>query len=215
MQPERIEHFAGDLIADIVEFISLILVISGLLIRVFTVGFVPRGTSGRNTNKQVAAELNTTGMYSITRNPLYLGNAITYMGIALFTQDLFLVSLFGLFLIIYYERVILAEENFLKERFSDQYEDWVNRIPTFFPKISLWHSPALPFSLKTVLRREYPGVFAATLMLSYVEIANDYFEEGFMEIDSEWLWVLVIVSAIYVGLRFLKKHTQVLDVAGR
>lgn len=45
----------------------------GVLIRALTVGHVPAGTSGRTTWRQEAESLNTTGMYSIVRHPLYLG----------------------------------------------------------------------------------------------------------------------------------------------
>src|SRR5262245_38027543 len=46
----------------------------GLAVRCATVGFVPVGTSGRGTTKLNACALNTTGMYSLVRHPLYLGN---------------------------------------------------------------------------------------------------------------------------------------------
>src|SRR5438132_991783 len=55
----------------------------GLGIRVLTVGFVPRGTSGRNTRRQMARQLNSTGMYSVVRHPLYLGNMVIWLGIAM------------------------------------------------------------------------------------------------------------------------------------
>ena len=49
-------------------------------------GFAPRGTSGRNTLGQVAEVLNTSGMYSVVRNPLYLGNFVIWLGLALFIK---------------------------------------------------------------------------------------------------------------------------------
>lgn len=52
------------------EALCLIVCLFGLSIRVFTVGYTPKNTSGRNTRKQVAGELNTTGAYSVVRNPL-------------------------------------------------------------------------------------------------------------------------------------------------
>jgi len=48
----------------------LLLSTTGLIVRLVTIGFVSDGTSGRNTKSQVAKELNTTGMYSLCRNPL-------------------------------------------------------------------------------------------------------------------------------------------------
>ncbi|MGB8874133.1 MAG: hypothetical protein WCC75_12145, partial [Desulfobaccales bacterium] len=45
-------------------------------------GLPPRGTSGRNTQGQVAETLNTTGIYSLVRNPLYLGNFLIWLGLS-------------------------------------------------------------------------------------------------------------------------------------
>ena len=49
----------------------------GLAVRIITVGRGPIGTSGRNTREQVANTLNTTGICSAVRHPLYLGNILS------------------------------------------------------------------------------------------------------------------------------------------
>ena len=56
------------------EAFCLIVSLGGLIIRAVVVGYVPEGTSGRNTQGQEAVSLNTAGMYSILRHPLYFGN---------------------------------------------------------------------------------------------------------------------------------------------
>ena len=58
----------------------------GLSVRVLTVGTAPRGTSGRTTKKPRADILNSTGMYSIVRHPLYWGNYLIALGISLFLR---------------------------------------------------------------------------------------------------------------------------------
>ena len=63
---------------------SLFLTFSGFLLRFYTVGTTLKGTSGRNTKKQVASRLNCTGIYSIVRHPLYLGNFLIWNGISFF-----------------------------------------------------------------------------------------------------------------------------------
>src|SRR5919206_4624496 len=61
------------------ELLCLLISLSGLGIRVLVVGHTPAGTSGRNTRDgQVASQLNTTGMYSVVRHPLYAGNFLTW-----------------------------------------------------------------------------------------------------------------------------------------
>ena len=53
---------------------SVLFTLLGFLIRFYTIATTPKNTSGRNTNKQIAEILNTTGIYSIVRHPLYLAN---------------------------------------------------------------------------------------------------------------------------------------------
>ena len=77
----HLEEVFGEVEEDLWVLASFLLSLSGIAVRCFTVGFVPGGTSGRNTQSQRATHLNTTGMYSVVRNPLYLGNFIIILGV--------------------------------------------------------------------------------------------------------------------------------------
>lgn len=164
---------------------------------------------------QVASVLNTTGMYSITRNPLYLGNAVTYMAIALFTQSPVFVLTMGLFLVIYLERIIATEEQFLIGKFGPAYCDWAQRVPVLLPDFKRWQPAKLPFCFKTVLRREYPGFFAVVATFTIIDFAHEAFGEGNLSLGLAWSAFFVCGAVVYVVLRSLKKHTSVLSVAGR
>ncbi len=213
--PEPVEMSLGPLADRIWEIGCIALAFAGLAIRAITVGHAPRGTSGRNTREQVAESLNTTGMYSIMRNPLYFGNAIIYMAIALFTQSLAFVLVLGLFLVIYLERIIATEERFLAGKFGEEYRDWTSRVPVFFPDISRWTPPALPFSFRNVLRREYSGFFAIVAAFTVVDYAHEAFGEGEVAIGLAWSAFFLVGAVVYLTLRSLKKHTDLLDVEGR
>jgi protein-S-isoprenylcysteine O-methyltransferase Ste14 len=107
---ERLDH--------VWEVFCVAVAASGLLLRALTVGYVPAHTSGRNTKQQKADTLNTTGLYSIVRHPLYLGNFLVWIGVALFAHTGWLVAIMVLTFVVYYERVMLAEEEFLRTRFK-------------------------------------------------------------------------------------------------
>lgn len=214
-QAEPIERATGETVGAIYATLCVALVVAGLAIRALTIGYAARNTSGRKM-RQVADSLNTTGMYSLTRNPLYLGNALAYFGVALYAQDLLLGFAFALFLVVYYERIIMAEEAFLLDRFGEAYVAWARATPAFFPRLSGWRRPDLPFSWKAVLRREHHGWLAAMLALAFVEIGGDAFgHERQAWIEPGWLVAILGVIAIYLTIRGLKKWTSVLKVTDR
>ncbi len=209
---EPVEQALGGFWGEIYEAGCILLVIAGLGLRAFTVGSVPNKTSGRNTHGQVAASLNVTGMYSLTRNPLYLANCMAYVGVLLYSQDLLLTFAFTLFLIVYYERIILAEEAFLLERFGDEYRRWAAEVPVFLPRFHGWRPPAMSFSARAVLRREYPTWFAAVVALAIIDISADYFEGGY---SNDWTVTVALGLAFYLIVHVLNRRTRLLRVPGR
>jgi protein-S-isoprenylcysteine O-methyltransferase Ste14 len=70
------------------EIVCLAVSLLGLAIRVLTVGCTPKNTSGRNTKDgQVAESLNTSGVYSVVRHPLYLGNFLIGVGAVMLPME--------------------------------------------------------------------------------------------------------------------------------
>ncbi len=188
----------------------------GLAIRMATVGHVPKGTSGRNTRDgQVAESLNTTGMYSIVRHPLYVGNFVSRFGISMFPRHWWLCAIFVLAFWLYYERIVFAEEEFLRKRFGEAWLDWARRTPTFIPRLSGWQPPALPFSVCSVLRREYSGLFAIIVCFYSLELYSHVIHSGEFRVHPLWTAIFLAGLATYVTLRTLKKTTTLLAIEGR
>lgn len=138
---------------------------AGLAIRILTVGFSQNRTSGRNTSGQVAQSLNTTGLYSMTRHPLYLGNFLVWFGVSLFPMVWWLPVLSILIFCIYYERIMFAEEEYLRKKFGETYTEWAEKTPAFIPSFKNYVKHSLPFSSKKVLRKEYDGFFAIAVFV--------------------------------------------------
>ncbi len=187
----------------------------GLGIRVVTIGHTPRGTSGRNTRKQIAESLNTSGLYSVVRNPLYLGNFFMGLGVVLFSHNLWLFIIYCLAFWLYYERIIFAEEAYLRQKFGASYLNWAADTPAFIPRLGNYRKAELPFSLRNVLKREYNGFFAVILVMFLLEAGGDLIVEGRIEVETGWLILLAGGGVVWLTLRSLKKYTRILDVAGR
>jgi len=212
---ELIEIQFGDLAGGIYEAITLTMIFAGLALRAYTVGHVPAGTSGRNTRGQVANSLNTTGVYSVVRNPLYLGNAITYVGVALYPQTLFVGVAMALVLVIYFERIIAAEERFLVKTFGQTYTDWARKTPAFFPSFRNWQRPALPFKWRTVVRREHPTWLGAITLMYLLELGSDYVEGDPMLQAYGWHALFAFAVIAQLTIVWLKKNTRFFVVEGR
>ncbi len=192
----------------------------GLIVRILIIGYVPKGTSGRNTKEQIANTLNTDGMYSIVRHPLYVGNFLMWLGIAMITANIWFIVIFVLAYWIYYERIMYAEEAFLREKFGQTYLDWASKVPAFIPCIRKWQSPNSFFSAKNALRREYTGLFNLVVVFfvfhyaqSVIKNNMDYLFLG--ENELIWLGILGFTVVFYFTVRILHKGTNLLHVEGR
>jgi lipid A Kdo2 1-phosphate O-methyltransferase len=189
--------------------------LTGLGIRVLTVGYVPKGTSGRNTAHQVADQLNTEGMYSLLRHPLYLGNYLIWLGIPLFVHNFWLVAVFSLLFWIYYERIMFAEEEFLRRKFGWEYVQWATVTPAFIPRLSGWRRPQLPFSVRNVMRREYSALLGIVAAYCGLEVLEHIAVEQRFYFEVHWRFIAPAGLAIYLLLRTLKRRTHLLTVEGR
>lgn len=214
-QGEAVERIIGEGPGLAFEILSVGLVLLGQTIRILAVGFVPARTSGRNTSGQLAAALNTTGIYSLVRNPLYLGNSLMYLGIALFAQNLWLALILVLLLVPYYERIIAAEEAFLSDRFGADYARWVARTPAFIPRLDGYVPPALPFSLRAVVRREQASVLGAAVAIYLIHVTQHAFGQDGEMLDPVWHWGLGAAVLVFLAAQYAKKHTRALHQKGR
>ncbi len=198
------------------KILCLMISFSGLAIRAITVGCTPKRTSGRNTKKgQVADTLNTTGMYSIVRHPLYLGNFMIWLGISLTFQLWWFSLICVLIFWMYYEKIIFAEEDFLSKKFSNEYFSWTGKAPAFFPKFKNWQKAYQPFSLRMVIKKEYQTFFMVITTFTILEIVADTVVQDRFTFDKLWLIFFVVNLVIFLALRVLRKKTRILHTNGK
>ena len=208
-------HYS-DITQLILTIVSIVLSVAGFGIRAIAIATTPKGTSGRNTKSgQVAESLNTTGIYSLVRHPLYLGNYLMWIGITLFTFNIAFVIIISLLFWLYYERIMYAEERFLERKFGEDYLSWSMTVPAFIPGFKHYKKNTIPFSIKSVLRREYSGVLATVFGFAFVDYLRYYFLTDSFDVIRPSLYVLVIAILFALILRTLKHHTRILDEEDR
>lgn len=194
---------------------SIAVTFFGFALRIFTVGFVPSGTSGRGTRTQKADVLNQTGMYSIVRHPLYSANYVIFIGALMFAQSLWFMLVGTLAYWLYYERIMYAEEDFLRKKFKDAYARWAAITPAVLPNLRRWTRPELPFSLRSVLAREHSTMLTLVALLTVIELVSTIIEGETPILDRDWVTFLMTGAVLYLFLRTIKKHTRLLQADGR
>ena len=190
-------------------YICLLISFSGQMIRIITVGFTPLGTSGRNTKKQVARVLNTTGIYSLVRHPLYLGNYLIWFGLILYCYNIFSLVIVSIYYYYYYQKIMYAEEDFLITKFNSNYYQWSKNVPSFIPKIHGYVKSTYIFNIKNIIIREYANISAiilSYLLISYYSFLMTSNQEPLL---NQWKLIIFSVLIFFFICRYIKKTNKV------
>ncbi len=188
----------------------------GFVFRFYTIGQIPKGTSGNTTKDgQTADSLNTTGVYSILRHPLYVGNFIIWLGLCLYIDSLWFTITYILLFWIYYERIMFAEEMFLKRLHNKKYQEWAAVTPGFIPSLKAWKTNKMYFSWRHSTKRESNGFFAIILTFTVLRTIKWLWFENMESPGIFWYIFFLSGLIIFILIRILRKITNVFKVQDR
>ncbi len=119
--------------------LGFFLVIIGEFIRIWSVSYSGVTTRSRQIT---AVKLATKGPYSMTRNPIYIGNFTIGLGIVLISGALFPYFLIAYVVLFWLEYIpiIHAEEEFLREKFGEDFKRYVKDVPRILPDLQRFKS---------------------------------------------------------------------------
>jgi protein-S-isoprenylcysteine O-methyltransferase Ste14 len=193
--------------APIFSIIGLLVALCGEFVRIVSVGYAGSGTSGRESFLK-ADSLNTSGLYSLTRNPLYWGNIFIFSGLLIaFVQPLALV-VFIFFLVGQYQFIIRIEETFLQERYGSVYQEYCRQVRRWLPRFRNFSLPEKPFDCKKVLFKENDSVFNLLFICLLILAYKEYFFSGKILHVKFWIAGAGVLILFYVFMKILKKTAR-------
>ena len=156
--------------------IGLTLIFIGELLRIWAVSYAGGIT---RTTKVGAPALCTTGPYSYTRNPLYIGNMIIYTGVVYVAGSYNILSMLIItwtFFIIQYYLIIKLEQNRLIEIFGKEYKAYMNNVPILFPRLSPWinKDKYVPMKLLNTIKTEKRTLQNIILLIIIIYFKNQF-----------------------------------------
>jgi protein-S-isoprenylcysteine O-methyltransferase Ste14 len=115
--------------------LGLLLALVGQVIRSVTVGLAYIIRGGKD-HRVYAENLVTDGFYAHCRNPMYFANLFLLAGLALAAnRAAFALCAVPLGLALHW-LIVLAEEDFLRDKFGAAYEDYCRRVPRWVPRMT-------------------------------------------------------------------------------
>ena len=198
--------FENDLVAAGVGFgVAMI----GQILRAVTIGLAYIIRGGRK--RQVyAEELVTGGLFSHCRNPLYDGNLLILAGVGLAANSLVFVAIGMPLFCFAYRAIVAAEENFLRQKFGQQFDDYCARVNRFVPKLSGLGQTirGMEFNWQRLVIKEYGSTFAWTAGMLMLVMKNLWLS-GNYTVNHPVIRILagslVLAIVAYAVARYLKK----------
>ncbi len=193
--------------------LGLLVTFAGEIIRGITIGLAYIIRGGRD--KKVYAEtLVTEGIFRHCRNPLYVGNILMLLGVGILANSLFYVGIVMPLFLFIYQAIVLAEENFLRNKFGAQFDAYcskVNRWLINFSGISETFKD-MRFNYKRWLLKEYNTLLV--WLIGIVAILIFKYPEIVPEPDNRiviFAVVVLVLGALYGYVRYLKKSGKMTD----
>ena len=192
------------------DIVAVLIASAGLALRGLVIGFayIKRG----GLNKRVYADdLVTEGIFSLCRNPLYVGNMLIYIGVFLMHGDP-VVMVLGISLFAFiYQCIIYAEEAYLQQKFGSAYEAYCRDVPRWHVKFSHYRSATegMAFDMKKVIVKDYTTMATTVAMLTVTE-AYEYLALTDWRQHTDYLSILAGIALfclVWTGVvRYFKKR---------
>lgn len=194
-----------EILAHLWTIFCLLVSFIGIFIRVTTIGQTPKENFDFNRKGRTVDNLYAKGIYSVVRNPIYLGNFFIGLGIVLFVHLWWLVVVYILIFWIYYDHIIFIEEQFLRKKFGAYFFEWAISIPGLFPKLSNYQKSNVSFSWQNAIIKEYNSFVSTIAIMFILENIGEQIVDDKFDIESYWIIILSVSFFVWISLNIYTK----------
>lgn len=188
--------------------IGLLITITGQAIRGATIGLAYIIRGGKE-GKVYAEELVTSGIFNHCRNPLYVGNILMLLGVGVLSNSLLYVAIIMPLFLVIYQAIVLAEENFLRNKFGQSFDNYCTRVNRWVPSLKGISTTfgSMHFKWKRWILKEYNTQYiwltgiVLILLFKYPQLTD--FDEGRRNLLLAVIIPLLLI--MYLLVRYLKK----------
>jgi len=195
--------------------LGILFILIGLAIRVLTIGLAYIIRGGRH-RKIYAEDLVTDGIFAHSRNPMYVGNSLLGIGFLCIVGNVTGMIVGSILILLTYRLIVHSEESYLREQFSDGYDQYCANVPRWLPRIKgikeTIRDYEYQFDWPGVAVKEYSTLFIY-LFIPLLVIAWKLYLAGML---GEYSLLVSSLGAILIGLyamvRFLKKTRRLMSI---
>ena len=206
------EVFTNPVTAMLIGFSVTII---GQLIRIITIGLVYIIRGGKD-RRVYAEDLVTTGIFNHCRNPLYVGNILILVGLGIASNSLLFMAVFTPLFLFFWQAIVLAEENYLRTKFGEQYDEYCKRVNRWLINFNGIGKTlrSMQFKWKRVIIREYNATYIWMTGAVLITMKHFYFHKDQFDFRQNlpiFISILVLLLLLYLFARYLKKSRKLVS----
>jgi protein-S-isoprenylcysteine O-methyltransferase Ste14 len=202
--------FLGDVRYDwVLDAVGFAIALSGQALRAAVIGlaYIQRGGKNRKID---APRLVRDGIFSLSRNPLYVGNILIIAGLVVIYNSPWIYAIVLPAFVFAYICIVAAEEEFLRGRFGAEYDDYCAEVHRFIPTPKRWRwvFHGASFDMKRVILKDYGSAFYWVSMAIALVLWKGVWKFGYEASRGEIavlvpVWIFVL--AAWGLARYVKK----------
>lgn len=186
-----------------------LIALSGEAVRMMTIGLAYIVRGGKN-RRVYAEDLVTDGLYAHCRNPMYVGNVLMIAGTGILSNNLYFVCIGVPFFIFIWQAIIMAEENYLSNKFGEGFDRYVQDTNRWIPRLKGLGQTlsAMEFKWRRVILKEYNTTWYWVLGCIFLLMIQElrYAPANYEKNKVVWFVLLGFFTVAWALIKYMKKR---------